>query len=598
VLNLALLLIGLPPHQEALLEHRDASPVTFRRGLDAAGEGQRVKRTVYGYYPYWVDEFDRVRWDLLTHIAYFSVEISPEGELTSMHGWPSAAFVQTAHDHGAIVDLCFTLFSGTGIRTLTCDPTNSATAITNMIDAMEAGGADGVNLDFEGLLSGTRDCFTNFVRSLREELTARGHPAATISMAAPAVDWTDSFDLPELAKDTDVFFIMGYGYHWGGSSQAGPVGQFRVTPEWRPHISISMQRTLAFYTAQIPADARSVIVWGAPHYGYDWATSSDQLHANTIGDDHSVTYAAARRAIAQGNLRRWDEGSQNPWYAYQDAGGFRQAWYEDEESLAAKYQLALEQGIGGVGMWALGYDGEYPELWDTIDAYFTEEPAALEGDRTLPIRVENFPFTESRDTRIAPSNWFNSYACAPEIQEYGREWVYQIDLCQPGTLAAAVVDGADVDIDLHLLGADSDCLARDDTELSAELAPGTYLLVADSYVRDWIPQEGEYSISIGFMPTDRQNRCSAPLDPIDRENEVAIPNAVAPMTDEMKPPPPPAPEDTGGCACTAHERATLSWPSAVLLLLLTVIPSIRRITWHESRESAESSSRPRAIQKH
>ncbi len=561
VLPVPVLLLAMPPHQEALVQHRDDPPVALPRILGASG-APRVDRVVYGYYPYWVDVFDRLRWDLLTHIAYFSVGISPQGELTEMHGWPSTNFVDTAHDFGLKADVCFTLFSGAGITTLTCSDANTANAVTHMIDAMESAGADGVNIDFEGLQSGTRDCFTRFIHTLREALIARGHPGAGIAIAAPAVDWTDSFDLAALAPDTDVFFIMGYGYHWGGSGEAGPVGQFRITHDWRSHISISMQRTVASYTAQIPAEARSVIVWGAPYYGNDWSTTSDQIHATTTGDSRSVTYAAARDALAQGRLRRWDPESQNPWYAYQAGGGFRQCWYEDEESLAAKYQLALEQGLGGVGMWALGYDGDHSELWDTLDAYFTAEPDPLEGGRAAPIPIDAFPFSDTRDTRLAPSNWFNWYGCAPALPEYGREWVYRIDLCRAGTLEASVTDGPGVDIDLHLLAGDTeaDCLARDDATLSRELEPGSYLLVADSYVSDLIPQEGEYSLTVDFAPRDPSDLCGPVLEtrPIELAalgsqpplSKLADPAPVKP--DPMGPPPEettPALEDVG-CACT------------------------------------------------
>jgi spore germination protein YaaH len=40
--------------------------------------------------------------------------------------------------------------------------------------------------------------------------------------------------------------------------------------------------------------------------------------------------------------------------------------YEDKESLALKYQYIKEQGILGIGYWALGYEGSNSDIWDVL----------------------------------------------------------------------------------------------------------------------------------------------------------------------------------------------------------------------------------------
>ncbi|MEQ8277670.1 MAG: glycosyl hydrolase family 18 protein [Deltaproteobacteria bacterium] len=499
------------PHQEALEAHQNVAPFDFPPPpvIHRADEATpRVKRVVYGYYPYWVDAWEHVRWDLLTHIAYFSVNMNGDGTLGTTNGWPDTDFVDTAHQHGVKVDVSFTLFSGAEILQLCSNDTFRARGIGNMIDAMEAGGADGVNVDFESVNDGTRDCFTQYIRELRETLTARGHDNAVVSIAGPAVDWTGEFDLLALSEYTDIYFIMGYGYHWTRSSKPGPIGQLRVTESWRPHVSISMQRTLDHYTSLVPADRRAVIVFGVPYYGRDWPVTSSAMHAATTGNGSARTYVAARDALAAGRARQYDGDSENPFYVYQSGGSWRQAWYDDEESLAAKYQLALEQEIGGIGMWALGYDGAYPELWDVVDAYFTEEPVRREGMRATP-KMLTLPATVEDDTRTAPSNYFNRYACAPGTPEYGREIVYAFDVCQPGVVEATVTDGAGVDIDLHLLTApdEASCVARDDRTISQAIAPGRHYLVADSFVSNLVPLPGAFTLDVAFTPDAESEPC-------------------------------------------------------------------------------------------
>jgi GH18 family chitinase len=515
-------------HQVELELHRATRPAarTIPDPDDLARARTRsLARVVYGYYPYWAQDLAAIRWSALTHLAWFALEMDADGQVTASHGWPDLDTVAAAHAAGVRVDLTFTLFSGSGIQTLCADPARRATAITRMIDAMEAGGADGISVDFEGLLEGTRDDFTTFIRELRQELTRRGHPDAQISIAGPAVDWTQAFDLPALLQQADWFFIMGYGYFWSGSARAGPVGMLRIPAAWRPYQSRSMLRSLAEYSRQIPAQRRHQILHGVPYYGREWVTDSDAIGASTASHVGSVTYSAARAELDAGRQRRFEAGVDNPWFAFQSAGAWHQVWYDDEQSLAAKYALALDQDLGGVGMWALNYDRPHAQLWDLLEQTFTSPPEPAPGHRHNPLPIEQFPFQDARDTSDGPGSYFNFYSCRPDLAEYGREWVYSLDLCQPGTLFAQLPDDPQSDPDLHLLDApDQDaCIARAHLDLEVNLEPGRYLLVVDTFVDDGVELQGPYSLNVDFVPQPGSQACGAHLVCHQGECECALP---------------------------------------------------------------------------
>lgn len=471
-----------------------------------------VDRTVYGYFPYWAGGFDEIQWDLLTHISYFAVEINGRGTAVASHGWPDEAFVATAHEHGVLVELAITLFNGPAIRDLCADPARRAAAVQTIVEATQRGGADGASIDFEGLLEGTRDNFSTFMEELRAGFAAAGQPDASLSIAGPAVDWTDAFDLARLLQVTDHYFVMGYGFHWSGSERAGPIGQLRVGPTWRPYGSLSMQRSLAYWSRLVPAELRARIVWGVPYYGATWVTDDGNLGASVIDHLGNPSYAVVRGrlAAAGGPERRWEAEAQNPWIAQRVEGAMRQTWYDDERSLDAKYRLIREQEAA-VGMWALGYDQGYTELWDLLRWHFAQPAgAALTGTRARPVLMQTFPFADERDTRAGPGNYFNYYSCAPDVPEYGREWVYEVSVCQPGELHASVTDDAGVDVDLHILDAPTQdaCLARHDAELVVPLQPGRYLLVVDSFVANHIEQAGPYALTTDFVPTAGSEGCA------------------------------------------------------------------------------------------
>jgi PKD repeat protein len=45
---------------------------------------------------------------------------------------------------------------------------------------------------------------------------------------------------------------------------------------------------------------------------------------------------------------------------------YNQIWYEDNESLAIKYKYIRDQGLQGVGFWALGYEGNNSSIWNVF----------------------------------------------------------------------------------------------------------------------------------------------------------------------------------------------------------------------------------------
>ncbi|HOX44827.1 MAG TPA: glycosyl hydrolase family 18 protein [Myxococcota bacterium] len=509
---------ALPPeripsiHELELRLHQGESAPPSRAvepGPLARGRPRAVQRVVYGYYPYWAHDLDSLRWTALTHLAWFSLEMNASGVVTAWHGWPDTATVQAAHAAGVRVDLCFTLFDAAGIRSVVNSAANRATAVTSMLDELQAGGADGVSVDFEGVPADARDGFATFICELRQGMDARGLTDAQISIAGPAVDWSDVFDLGVLLDCADYYFIMGYDYFWGGSTRAGPSGILRTTADWRPYAGYSELRSVAYYTSMVPAARRAQILLGVPYYGREWTTTSGDMAAATIDNVRSVTYAAAMQDLAGGRERLWHAGIRAPWYRWQESGTWHEVYHEDEESLAAKFQLVNDQDLGGAGMWALNYDVGHSALWDLLEQAFGQSPAAPPGHRLNPLPIGAFPFHDARDTSQGPSNYFNHYSCNQELAEWGREWVYQLDLCQPGHLSATVPDEPAADPDLHLLSApDQDaCLARAHTALEADLQPGRYWLVVDTYVDNAVELEGPFTLDVAFTPDPGSQPC-------------------------------------------------------------------------------------------
>jgi spore germination protein YaaH len=53
-----------------------------------------------------------------------------------------------------------------------------------------------------------------------------------------------------------------------------------------------------------------------------------------------------------------------PWYAFESADGRIQGWFEDAESLRAKYEFVRSRGLGGIAIFPLAYGEE--ETWADV----------------------------------------------------------------------------------------------------------------------------------------------------------------------------------------------------------------------------------------
>ena len=319
---------------------------------------------VFGYHPYWNGTaWENYVYDILSHVAWFGLNMGNDGEITNAHGWPVNGLVDLAHSHGVKVIVTVTNFDNAGIGTLLGNPAYRQTAIDNLISRVIQGNADGVNIDFEFVPSSATTNFNTFIHDLTQAFHDQ-IPGSEVSIAMPSVDWSNAYDYNYLSDNCDGLMIMAYGYYWSGSSHAGP-----NSPLNSGLSSWYISRTIEDYLTKTGDDGSQLIL-GLPWYGRDWQVTSTVINApvveNTTGS--SILYPAAE-ASAQAYGKQYHTGVAAAWYNYNN-GQQHQVWYDDSLSLATKYQYAVDQEIKGIGIWALGYDGERPEIWGGLSNIF------------------------------------------------------------------------------------------------------------------------------------------------------------------------------------------------------------------------------------
>jgi spore germination protein YaaH len=354
-------LVSLGPHAADALAHAQDAPAAW---VSMAPSGTRpasaavvaLPKRVHGYLPYWESiDLNAFRWDLITDIIAFSVEVGVDGTVSNPHALPGAALVSAAHANGVRVHLCATLFNTSGgneVATFLASSSARAAAVQQLTTLAP----DGINLDYEFVPTASRDAFTAFVQQLREALPQ----PLELTLAMPATASYRGYDVPRLATLASRLLLMEYDYHWRTGPSAGAVSPLA-----------SVQNAVDGYLALAPVGA---VAMGVPYYGYEWPTTSLTAGAATTGTGTSVLFDSVFTKFTTYG-RVWDTATQTPWYAYAAASQPRQGWVEDGESLALKYRFARTRDLAGVMIWALGYDGTRTEAWNALQsAYFPEVP--------------------------------------------------------------------------------------------------------------------------------------------------------------------------------------------------------------------------------
>ncbi len=363
--------------------------VSARAPVALPAPANRPNRVVYGYLPYWTIDVAEVPWAYLTHLAVFNVGLNSDGTLSSTSNWTSVAAeaVALGRASGVNVHVCVTSFEPDVMSAVLASSSRRETTIAALAALVSAYGADGVNVDFEGLPEERRADMVTFVTDLRARV-------GEVVLATPAVDWSGAWDYAALADASDGLFIMGYGYHWTGGDP-GPNAPLEAGDLWS-------RWTLAWSVADYlsaGADPAKIIV-GLPTYGQEWPVSDGAAVPATATDDGwSVTYAEAVVDAASAG-RAYDTVSDTAWYARTST---RQAWYDDATTLGVKMEWAVAEGLGGFGFWALGYDGEDPALWAAVAdaAYVPDDPADTDAGGDTGADDTDPPDTDAGGTDTA-----------------------------------------------------------------------------------------------------------------------------------------------------------------------------------------------------
>lgn len=337
-------------------------------------------KVVYGFLPYWQLNEVQVQPEL-THMAYFGLTLAGDGSiLTRVDGGGEPGYArmqsetlldlnQALTDRGGKLELVLVQFNNDDIVQLISSPAAHQRTLASLDSLLLAYPIHGINIDIE--YTGTvtpelRQNFTQYMKTIREHLNEKySHVQLSVDVYASTSSNTHLIAIDDVGELVDYVVVMAYDFHRRSSPVAGPVAPLFGGKElWDSDINQHLQE----FVRLVPSEK---ILLGVPFYGYEWQTISRDAQSHTFPDTGATaSFKRVQTLLARKEElkveERWSEEALSPYLVYEEDGETYVVYYENSRSLSYKLDYVNQLNLGGIAIWALGYDGDSRELWDVI----------------------------------------------------------------------------------------------------------------------------------------------------------------------------------------------------------------------------------------
>jgi len=342
--------------------------------------------TVFGWHPHFNgNTYKSYNYELLTAIAYYSYDIDPYtgGYLDSnvIHDFlggdkPEDGIVPTAHENDCKVLLSISSHSEDNNATF-LEPYNND-ARQNLIDQvvylLDTSKADGIELNFENIPLEYKTEFYKFVRQITYVLRSI-NPNYAVCMSVPAYDPPGIFNLSRMKDDIDFFIIKGFDYQNDPNEVLGFKKSHNAPLNYSPASGeADLRSTIERYIAAIGPYHANRLILALPNYGTLWETTDQGYEMLDYVPYSEVMY---NYVLKDKGLSKLDSNYYSfVWSKLDTLDGGRniqetELYYDDVASLRIKYRFLQSYGLAGVGVWPLGYDVGFDQVWNTLAEEFT-----------------------------------------------------------------------------------------------------------------------------------------------------------------------------------------------------------------------------------
>ncbi len=297
-------------------------------------------------------------------VCYDGVDVGTSGQIVSDQNLSMLAqsgvqnLISASHLDNDMVLLTAYTSSNPVIKSITRHPAASAARLAaGLVPLLRSDGFDGVSIDIEGQYAKERAGFVSFISYFHQDMQKEDRTAFLLldTYTDSAANPDSFYNVARLYPFVNDIFIMGYDMN-------SPTAASPNAPLINENLGNSDVQSILSYTKVVPSQK---LILGVPFYGYDFTTKNQYPYGPTKNlYPVAVTWASI---LATGRPQLWDPMSLTPWYKFKIGKTWHQTWFDNPVSIALKTALANEFNLGGVGVWALGMNGNDTQMLKALE---------------------------------------------------------------------------------------------------------------------------------------------------------------------------------------------------------------------------------------
>lgn len=314
------------------------------------------------------------------HLSRLNTLIYNDVVINEKTGWfhNPEEWNQTTLIDDALKDSCKVILTITGTGTVVENFMRDVTEdksifLHSLDDFLERHKLAGINISFTDLKEADSRTFTDFISLLSRQLKPKNY---LLYITIPCVDGNNGYAIQDLSPFADKLIIdFSTNLYNNISAPMDPLSG---------NMPNNLTTVLGYYTEKkIPA---SKLIICLPYKGTKWSLIQDNKEVNQF--IQYLNYAEIKQRYIMKNEVPddvkppatllvlpvvYDKTTNNALIQLLDKKYKKtvgQIWFDDETTLAKKYDFILKSKVGGVAVNALGCDGDYPELWQTLTYKF------------------------------------------------------------------------------------------------------------------------------------------------------------------------------------------------------------------------------------
>ena len=254
---------------------------------------------------------------------------------------------------GTQMNLAVQMTDQTAANAILTDASQRASAIAQLVQKVNDLGLDGVTVDFEGMKGDSlKNGLTAFVQELKTALGGKQVYVCVHPVLKSGGAYYDAYDYRALGNAADKVILMAHDYAASSMDQATADSGFTTTPV-SPFEEVYYALRMATDSQTGVQDLNKLVLGLSVSNTAGWTLENGKV--TNLTANHPAMDTILKRMAQPDTKITYSETYRNPYMTYtDDSGKTNILWYENEQSLQDKIDLAHMFGVTEVSVWRLG----------------------------------------------------------------------------------------------------------------------------------------------------------------------------------------------------------------------------------------------------